>query len=146
MILLKTCRKVSLNFISHSCCVLHPFMPTVSSIVQSTFFPPPSTHLTFLAMHTMGFDKIERENILSVTSALLHCSNLDFIAISADECEIKRDSSSLEPILSLLGFTVEALNRALCYFSIKAGKETHTRSLPKAKAAKGLLGLIKGNC
>jgi hypothetical protein len=70
---------------------------------------------------------------------------LEFIAISADECEIDRDSPSLEPILSLLGFTADALNRALCYFSIKAGKEIHTRSLSKASAAKGLLGFIKGN-
>jgi myosin heavy subunit len=96
-------------------------------------------------MNTMGFDKEEQEHILSVTSALLHCSNLQFTASSADECEIDRECPSLDPILSLLGFTADALNRALCYFSIKAGKETHMRSLPKAKAAKGLLGFIKGN-
>jgi myosin heavy subunit len=96
-------------------------------------------------MNTMGFSTEDQENILSVTAALLHCSNLEFIAISADECEIDRDSPSLEPILSLLGFTADALNRALCYFSIKAGKEIHTRSLSKASAAKGLLGFIKGN-
>ena len=42
-----------------------------------------------------------------------------------------------------MGFTPEALNQALCYFSIKAGKESHTRSLPKLKAEKGLEAFVK---
>ena len=44
---------------------------------------------------------------------------------------------------NLLGISADALNRALCYFSITAGREKHVRSLSKEKAEKGLLALIK---
>ena len=46
-------------------------------------------------------------------------------------------------MLSLLGIDADTLNRALCYFSIVAGRERHTRSNSKEKAEKGLLALIK---
>lgn len=95
------------------------------------------------AMDTMGFAETEQTDILTVTCALLHASNLTMNALSADECEIDKENVHLDVFLSLMGFTSEALNQALCYFSIKAGKESHTRSLPKIKAEKGLEAFVK---
>eukprot|EP00957_Ditylum_brightwellii_P011153 845070-Ditylum_brightwellii.AAC.1 len=95
------------------------------------------------AMDTMGFAPEEQKDILAITCAVLHSSNLTFNSLSADESEIDRENPHLEPVLSLMGFTAENLNRALCYFSIVAGKEKHTRSLPKQKAEKGTEALIK---
>lgn len=95
------------------------------------------------AMDTVGFTDIEQTDILTVICALLHASNLTMNALSADECEIDKENVHLDVFLSLMGFTPEALNQALCYFSIKAGKESHTRSLPKLKAEKGLEAFVK---
>ena len=96
------------------------------------------------AMETMDFSKDEQTDIFAITSALLHSSNLTFKSITADESEIDRDNKHLEAFLSLMGLSVDDLNRALCYFSITAGKEKHMRSNSKEKAEKGLLALIKG--
>ena len=96
------------------------------------------------AMETMGFATIEQADIMSVTCALLHASNLTLNSINAgDESEIDRSNLHLKPILTLLGITADSLNRALCYFSITAGREKHTRSNSKEKAEKGLLAFIK---
>lgn len=95
------------------------------------------------AMDTVGFTDTEQTDILTVICALLHASNLTMNALSADECEIDKENVHLDVFLSLMGFTSEALNQALCYFSIKAGKESHTRSLPKLKAEKGLEAFVK---
>ena len=95
------------------------------------------------AFDTMGFSAEERANVMAVTCALLHLSNLTLLAVSADESEIDKSNVHLEPALSLLGLTVESLNRGLCYFAIQAGKEHHTRSLSKLKAEKGLEALVK---
>ena len=95
------------------------------------------------AMEIIGFQQSEQDDIFAVTSAMLHASNLGFNSLSADESEIDRDNEHLEAVLGLMGVTADALNRALCYFSIMAGKEKHVRSLPKAKAEKGIEALIK---
>lgn len=96
------------------------------------------------AMETMGFESSEQDDIMTVTCALLHASNLNLSSINAgDESEIDKTNVHLEPLTSLLGISADALNRALCYFSITAGREKHTRSNSKEKAAKGLLALIK---
>ena len=95
------------------------------------------------AMETMGFSDEERINIFNLTSALLHLSNVECRSISEDESEIDGDNEHLEPALRLFGFEQEPLNRAICYFSIMAGKEKHFRSLSKQKAEKGIEGLIK---
>ena len=95
------------------------------------------------AMDTVGFTDTEQTDILTVICALLHASNLTMNALSADECEINKENVHLDVFLSLMGFTPKALNQALCYFSIKAGKESHTRSLPKLKAEKGLEAFVK---
>ena len=94
-------------------------------------------------METMIFSSQERDDIMTITCAILHLSNIACKSISADESEIDRENPHLEPVLSLLGVTVDALNRAICYFAIQAGKEKHLRSLPKIQAEKGIEALIK---
>ena len=96
-----------------------------------------------VAMETMDFSKEEQTNILTITCALLHSSNLTLNSVTADESEIDRENKHLEAFLSLMGLTADDLNRALCYFSITAGREKHVRSNSKEKAEKGLLALIK---
>ena len=81
---------------------------------------------------------------MSLTCALLNASNLTLRAMSADESELEDDNPFLEPTLKLLGVTRDALNHALCKFSIKAGRDTYIRSLPKLKAERALDALIKG--
>jgi len=96
-----------------------------------------------VAMETMDFSKEEQTDIISITCALLHSSNLTLNSVTADESEIDRENIHLEAFLSLMGLTADDLNRALCYFSITAGREKHVRSNSKEKAEKGLLALIK---
>lgn len=96
------------------------------------------------AMDTLGFSETSQEGILSLVCALLHASNLTLRAVSADESELKDDNSFLDHALELLGVTREALNYALCKFSISAGKDTYVRSLPKHKAERGLEAFIRG--
>ena len=96
-----------------------------------------------VAMETMDFSKNEQTDILTITCALLHSSNLTLNSVTADESEIDRENKHLEAFLSLMGLTADDLNRALCYFSITAGREKHVRSNSKEKAEKGLLALIK---
>jgi len=95
------------------------------------------------AFETVGFSTKERADVVAAMCALLHLSNLSLLAVSADESEIDKTNVHLAPALSLLGFTIENLNRGLCYFAIQAGKEHHTRSLSKEKAEKGLEALVK---
>ena len=79
------------------------------------------------AMDVMKFPEEEQSCIMASTCACLHGLNLDFISLSADECKINEENPHLEAVLSLLGVTYEQLNQAVCYFSIQAGKERHTR-------------------
>ena len=95
------------------------------------------------AFDVMGFSTDERADVMTATCALLHLSNLSLLAVSADESAIDEANVHLGPALSLLGLTVENLNRGLCYFAIQAGKEHHTRSLSKEKSEKGLEALVK---
>eukprot|EP00550_Attheya_septentrionalis_P000774 CAMPEP_0198288208 /NCGR_PEP_ID=MMETSP1449-20131203/6799_1 /TAXON_ID=420275 /ORGANISM="Attheya septentrionalis, Strain CCMP2084" /LENGTH=1645 /DNA_ID=CAMNT_0043986321 /DNA_START=45 /DNA_END=4982 /DNA_ORIENTATION=- len=95
------------------------------------------------AMDSMNFLPQEKKDIWRVTCACLHLSNITFDSISADESKINFENDHLEPALQLLGIEGEALNTALCYFSIMAGKERHMRSISKEKAAKGMEALIK---
>lgn len=93
-------------------------------------------------MEGMGFGKEYTHNVMAVACGLLFASNLEFLKVTDDISKLA-DSNFLQSVLSLLGVTQEALNDALCTFSIKAGKERHVRSLPKYKAENSLKGLIK---
>ena len=96
------------------------------------------------AMNTMKFPAREQKDIFSVTAAILHASNLNFIDLGGEESSLDERNVHLAPVCHLLGVTAGDLNRALCYFSITAGKDvTVERSLTLEKAEKGLEGLLK---
>lgn len=95
------------------------------------------------AMNTMKFPPAEQKDIFSCTAAILHASNLGFIDLG-EESSLDERNVHLAPVCHLLGVTAGDLNRALCYFSITAGKDTTVeRSLTLEKAVKGLEALLK---
>ena len=95
------------------------------------------------AMDVMKFSDTEKDSIMAATCICLHALNLDFISISEDESQIDEQNEHLEAVLSLMGVSYEQLNKAICYFSIQAGRERHVRSLSKDKAEKAMQGLVK---
>ena len=94
-------------------------------------------------MAIMGITKEEQQNIVTISCTLLHASNITLLPVSPDECEIDVRNVSLEPALQLLGITLDAMNKVLCYTEIKCGKDKHTRSLPSKSGRKKLETLIK---
>ncbi|CAB9500229.1 Myosin type-2 heavy chain [Seminavis robusta] len=95
------------------------------------------------AMNTMKFPPSEQKDIFSVTAAILHASNLGFLDLG-EESSLDERNVHLAPVCHLLGVTAGDLNRALCYFSITAGRDvTVERSLTLEKAEKGLEALLK---
>jgi len=96
-----------------------------------------------LAMKTMGFTFVDRHNVLAVTAAILHASNLTFREVSSEESGLDRDNSRLQPACDLLGVTADALNEALCYFTITAGGNKLRRPQHRDKTRKGLEALLK---
>jgi len=97
-----------------------------------------------LAMATMGMTANEQSDVFSIPCAALHASNITFVAkSSADESAVDPENSHVEPFCKLMGITPEALNKAICYLNIQAGKEFHTRTLSKQKAEKGMKAFIK---
>jgi len=96
------------------------------------------------AMNTMKFPTREQKDIFSVAAAILHASNLNFIDLGGEESSLDERNVHLAPVCHLLGVTAGDLNRALCYFSITAGKDgTVERALTLEKAEKGLEALLK---
>ena len=95
------------------------------------------------AMNTMKFPQEEQRDIFAVAAAMLHASNLTFKDFDL-ECELDERNVHLQPVCHLLGVTSQDLNRALCHFSITAGRDTHVqRSLTVDGATKGLEALLK---
>ena len=94
-------------------------------------------------MNTMGFKNEEQIEILRITSAILHASNLTFDTLSADECKINQSNKSLMPFLSLMGLSKEKVNNTLCYVHVHARGETYKRKLSKQQAIKALEALMK---
>jgi myosin-5 len=95
------------------------------------------------AMRILGMSEEEQETAFTIPAAALHASNVTFVATSNDESELDYDNAHLDPFVNLMGLTKDALEKALCYLKIKAGKEHHIRTLPKAKAEKGMEALVK---
>jgi myosin V len=99
------------------------------------------------AMKTMHFAVEDIENVFKVTAAILHASNLTFIDVpgsNGEECQLDRSKKHFDSVCQLLGVSFETLNKALCTFTIQAGKSAIiTRSLNKEKAATGLEALLK---
>ena len=95
------------------------------------------------ALQTMKFTTDDAKDILALTAAILHGSNLTFTELSDETCALDKMNVHLHPICHLLGITPEDLNESLCSFSIQAGSNVVKRSLSKERAYKGLLGLLK---
>mmetsp|Transcript_87150 Transcript_87150/g.130738 ORF Transcript_87150/g.130738 Transcript_87150/m.130738 type:complete len:1202 (-) Transcript_87150:185-3790(-) len=95
------------------------------------------------AMNTMKFPQEEQRDVFATAAAILHASNLSFIALDQGSALDDRNVH-LQPVCHLLGVSAEDLSRALCSFSITAGKNTHVqRSLTVEGAVKGLEALLK---
>mmetsp|Transcript_27367 Transcript_27367/g.49711 ORF Transcript_27367/g.49711 Transcript_27367/m.49711 type:complete len:1885 (-) Transcript_27367:34-5688(-) len=97
------------------------------------------------ALNTVGFSQKEQMDLLTVTCALLHSSNLTFVHIgsSDDACELDRTNPALRWAVSLMGVTTDSLNDALCKCVIEAGGEKLTKNLSTSQATKALEALIK---
>lgn len=97
----------------------------------------------------MGFSSEEQSDIIGVCCAVLHLSNVTFLAVTDDHSQVDTSNPALDPMLSLLGLKVDNFNKALTTFSIevgvaKEGEAKHfVRSLSRDKAAKGLEALLK---
>mmetsp|Transcript_43732 Transcript_43732/g.64211 ORF Transcript_43732/g.64211 Transcript_43732/m.64211 type:complete len:1183 (+) Transcript_43732:63-3611(+) len=97
------------------------------------------------AMLKIGFSGEEQEGIVTIACALLHASNLKFSESTDYGSEIEKNtpSSSIEAFVKLMGFTEEALSKALCFSEIQSGKEVFVKPLTKRNAEKGLEALMK---
>jgi myosin-5 len=96
------------------------------------------------ALNMMGFTDEERQDVFALTAAILHASNLTFVEIENEESALQKDNKHLQPACDLFGLTPEALNDALCYFSITdpRGKSIRRPNVVE-KAEKGLDALLK---
>jgi myosin-5 len=95
------------------------------------------------AMRMIGFTEAERRNVFSVTSALLHASNLAFQQVGDEGCGLEPGNQHLVAVCSLLGVTQEALNEALCVSTITAQGTSIRSPQTVAKAQKGLNAFLK---
>ena len=97
----------------------------------------------------MGFSFEEQSDIIGVCCAVLHLSNVTFLAVTDDHSQVDSSNRFLNPMLSLLGLKLDDFNKALTTFSIEVGvaQEGETkhfvRSLSREKAFKGLGALLK---
>ena len=95
------------------------------------------------AWKAMKFTKEQVHSIKSVTAALLHASNLNFVE-DGDAANLDATNVHLTPVCHLLGVSDQELNEALCRQYIQAGREgVVQRQLDEAKAYKSLEALIK---
>lgn len=95
------------------------------------------------AMETMGMTAQEQRDVLSIPCAALHASNISMVAKSTEESAVDTDNPHLELFCKIIGISAEALDKALCYLKIQAGKEFHTKTLSKEKSEKGMKAFIK---
>jgi myosin-5 len=95
------------------------------------------------ALDTVGFTATEQHDILSVVCALLHTGNLTFSPASGDGSELVSSNPSLRSVIALLGVPVEALNNALCLYSIEARGEIFYKNMSVEQADKAVQALIK---
>lgn len=95
------------------------------------------------AMEIQGMTEEEQDDVMKIPAAALHGSNVSFREVSNDESELDTENPHLEPFLKLMGLSKDALQKAICFLKIKAGKEFHMRTLSRAKAEKGMEALIK---
>ncbi len=95
------------------------------------------------AMETVGFSSDEQQEILQVTSGLLHMSNIDFLETKADTVILDESAPSLKHVLSNFGVNLDLLSQALCTCTIKVGMEVVKKNLSLDKVEKAMEALMK---
>ena len=97
------------------------------------------------ALNTVGFSPDEQHDLISVSCALLHISNLTFRTTTSteDASELVSSNPSLRPAITLFGVPVEALNNALCLCAIQARGEVFHKNMSIPQACKAVEALIK---
>jgi myosin-5 len=96
------------------------------------------------AMRTMKISEEEQQDVFATAAALLHASNLSFCDLGDQKSALDGRNIHLEPVCRLLGVSTEALNQALCHFTISAGNESQVQqNLDVDRAEKGLEALLK---
>lgn len=95
------------------------------------------------ALDTVGFTSDEQFDLLTVSCALLHSSNLTFRENEPDTSELDLSNPSLRCAVDLLGVSTIALNEACCRFAIEARGETLYKNLSIPQARKAIEALIK---
>ena len=99
------------------------------------------------AMNNLAISESERNNIFSVSAAVLHIGNIFFDLIDGENgsaCKITSNSSGVVQIVAkLLGVKAEVLTKVLTERDIKLRGETMTVQLSAEKAANGRDALAK---
>jgi myosin-5 len=95
------------------------------------------------ALDTVGFTRDEQFDLLRVSAALMHASNVTFQETTPDASELDLSNPSLRCTVDLLGVSVIALNEACCRFAIEARGETLYKNLSMDQAKKAIEALIK---
>lgn len=96
------------------------------------------------AMNIMKIKAEERDDIFSVTAAILHASNLVFIEkAGGEEASLDTQNKHLEPACHLLGVSADGLNEALCFTTITAMGKSIRKKHTLQQAEKGLAALLK---
>lgn len=95
------------------------------------------------ALQTVGFSRLDQNNMFTVCCALLFASNLTFRETQEEASELDQANPSLRHALSLLGVSAQDLNSALCFSVIEARGETLFKNLSVAQASKALEALLK---
>ena len=82
-----------------------------------------------LAMRTLGFDADAQMDIFTIVTAVLHASNLDFVAVTDDSSKVNEKNVHLLPFLQLLGIDKDSFEQAICEFDIEVGNKSYTRQV-----------------
>jgi myosin-5 len=96
-----------------------------------------------LAMRTLGFDPDIQMDIFTVVTAVLHASNLDFVAVTDDSSTVDEKNAHVQPFLQLLGLDKDNFKQAICGIDIEVGNKLYTRDVDKKLAEKHLEALVK---
>ena len=93
------------------------------------------------AMDTVGFSLQEQDEIYSITSALLHSSNLQLASHDGDQCTISERDGTLTAVANLLGVTIDALKMSVTASVIEARGERLMKRNNTEQATKALEAL-----
>jgi len=98
------------------------------------------------ALDTVGFLEGEQRDMIIVSCALLHASNIEFAANSTsggEEGSQIVNSNALQSVIDLLGVPFETLASALCVCVIEARGEVFHKNLTVSQSMKACEALIK---